>query len=273
MSNSHDWKLGTYINPLINEINQTINKWESDRKESWQSYSALQGICSELAEELDEIDEPFTASEAFERIEQFADAITTSARYIDKHSYLDDIGHSGEDYKSYPDFIGFVEEKIEITLAKEVIHKIKTAAQRLVNLENDLTAYGRLKLSKNLKNFIEIVIQSYIWGYDAQCIIICRSAMENALRSAIDYETLIKHFGTNSKGTFFSLTDFIAAAKKENIIRERNAKNANTVRTRANAILHKDPRLTEDTEWIIFHTTDIISEIEGNNPIHTIDLF
>jgi hypothetical protein len=44
-----------------------------------------------------------------------------------------------------------------------------------------------VKLGKSAKEFWRLVKDSYVWGFDGPCIIICRSVIEDVLRSKIDY--------------------------------------------------------------------------------------
>ena len=176
---------------------------------------------------------------------------------------LTELGHDHTDYYFCRDFIQYTQESLQTYLAKESIAKLREAATRLTDLaENELYWLETLKLSEAARRFLQLLKMSYIWGFYAQCIIICRSVIEDVLRRKIDSE----------KHQAYCLYEYIEVAKREGLINSELANKSGDIRVRANKIIHDDPGLTKKARETIFDTIRIIYMLEtGKDPSH-IDL-
>jgi len=263
-----EWKQGSYQYPLEDCLLKALERWRSDRCASWANEIGSNDILDKC-EYLSDIIQPFEKQEIFKKIEEFAQIILNSRPGAGDSGPLTELGVEGDYYYGCRDFIQYTKESVQTYLAEALVNKLGEAASRLVDLAEDETfRIEGLKLTESAKGFLRLVINSYVWDFNAPCIIICRSVIEDVLRSKIDYDTCEKHLGKRlGRQQGFSLADYIDVARHEGFINEKLAKMAHGIRERANKVLHNDPRLTEKTEESISQTVRILCMLEtGKDP-------
>ena len=268
---THDtskWKKGSYQCTLADSLLKIINQWKLDREESWAVEGGVENISEEIAERIDS-EKLLTKAEVFEIIENMADSVIATSK---------DLGQCQSRKKKVGDWINifglandmhkYSEEHFEMFLARNMTEKLSSAAVRMMSLDGVMFSLDHLVLSPDVTNFLRLVIRTYIWGFDGECIILCCSAMEKAFANKVTYEMCEKQFGERlGKLQEFSLIGRIKIAKQEGLINERIAKEANEIRLRANAVLRNDPRLVEKVENTIHNTIEVISAItKGYDP-------
>jgi len=255
----HNWGRGTYRYPLRYSLERVINQWKSDRQESW-----AKGISEDIKDIIDDVEflldkRPLKKGEIFEIIEKCADAAIAASNNFDPMEF------AADNYGS-PGLIRYTIERLEAYFAENLIEKIEEAAKRLMSLENDLYYVRTIRLTPAVKDFLRLVRRSYLWGFDTECVILCRSAMEKALENRVTYEICEKYFGP-PRGGGYSLQDRIIAAKQEGILNDETAEIATNIRLRGNTALHEDPNATKDIYGTITDTIRAISVItDGFDP-------
>lgn len=147
-------------------------------------------------------------------------------------------------------------ERFAIHMSWEAIGKIEEGASRIFKLYNLVL---RSTPSKSTQQFLGRLSRCYIWGFDPECIILCRAVIDTAFKACVTYEICKDHCGKRDRGSF-SLKERIDAALKEGIIDEDIAKKAGTVRERGNQAVHRQPSITN--VWgIICDTVAVLERI------------
>jgi hypothetical protein len=265
-----EWKEGCYRQALEDYLLEAVEQWRHDRSASWSNALGTNDIL-DRCENLWDVIQPFEKQEIFKAIEHFGRCILESSPGIGDSGPLTQLGVDGEPYYSCPDFLHYTKESVQICLAEALAAKFGEAASRLVDLsEEEAWRTEGLKLSENAQKFLHLVWKTYVCGFDASCIAVCRSAIEEVLRNKIDDATLEKRFGKRgSHQQVFSLKDYIQVARLEGLLSEELAKEADTIRVRANKVLHTDPGLTEKTKESISMTVGILFMMDtGRDPWH-----
>jgi hypothetical protein len=256
----HNWGQGTYRYPLRYSLERAINQWKSDRQESW-----TKGIPENIKDIIDDIEaslgeRPLKKEEIFEIIEKCVEAAIATSNNFDPMEFV------ANNYAS-PGLIRYAMERLEAYFAENSIEKIEEAASRLMSLENELYITGNLHLTPAVKDFLQLVMRSYLWGFDAECIILCRSAMENAIKNRVTDDMCEKHLGPSTR-EHYSLPDRIFAAKREGILNDEITKIATSIKWRGDTTVHKDPNATKNIYGTITDTIRVISVItDGYDPV------
>lgn len=263
----NDWGEGTYRDSFKNHIKTAIDRWENDRRNSW----LRQEVPETITKVIDDLWEalggpPYEKQELFVMIEELAQAIISTSNKPEKSGALGKF--SGHNFNESVELFKYVEEHLAIYLAKNFINKINKAADRLVSLEYSLTIMENFKMNKTIAKFLTLVTRSYVWGFDAECIILCRSAMEKAIEDKVTYEMCENILGKRyGKQQNYVLADRIMVAQKEGLIEKEIAKIANNIRVRGNKVLHDDPNLTKTVFKTITDTIRVISIMTtGHDP-------
>jgi hypothetical protein len=247
----HNWGQGTYRYPLRYSLERAINQWENDRKESW----AKLGIPGDIKNIIGSLEEAFGGrllekEEIFKIVEKFAEAVMATSKTLAPIEFERDLINY---FYEETDLFRYAEERLEAHLAEDAIGKIEEAARRLTSLDYELYIIGNLHSTPAVTDFLQLVMRSYLWGFDTECIILCRSAMENAIKNRV--------------GSGYRLVDLIDVAKREGILNDETAKIATSIRLRGNNALHKDPNSTKDIRRTIKETVKIISVVaDGHDP-------
>jgi len=262
-----DWKKGCYRDALDDFLKNAIYEWKRDREISWSSGGPAEDI-EDIVENLEgATEEPLQKQEVFDKIEELAEAIFKSSLKFGDSQHLSNLGHDLTVYFFCPEFVKHTGESLEPHLAGSIIAKLSEAANRLVNLgEDGLWAFEQVPLSSMVKKFLRSAIRSYVWGFDAQCLAFCRSAIEDVLGSKL--RDVYKERGETFDEYNNSLHGYIIFAEQEGLLDKEYVQKARDVRIRANHVLHRDPGLIERTQDTIHKTAQVIAVIEtGSDPL------
>ena len=264
----NDWGEGTYRDSLKNHIKTAIERWENDRRNSW----LRQEVSETITKVIDDLCEafggrPYEKQELFEMIEDFAQAIISTSNKPEESGALGKFSGQQNYFYDTVELFKYVEEHLAIHLAKSVINKINKAAERWASLEMSLGIMEECKMNRTIADFLKLITGSYVWGFDAECTVLCRSAMEKAIKDKVTYEmceNFEKRFG-KQKG--YGLCTRIKVAQREGLIDEEIAKIAHAIRLRGNKVLHNDPKLTETVSETLRGTVRVIAIMTtGHDP-------
>jgi len=152
-------------------------------------------------------------------------------------------------------------ERLHIKVAWDAVSKIKEGADKMLKLY-------RLVLkdspSKATQSFLSRLSRCYVWGFDPECIILCRSIIDAAFRDSIDDEICKRQgqYSTNSKGEYyFTLSNRIKAAFKEGIIDRRAKDMAFRIKERGDKAVHYQPDITKQVWETIYDTVVVLEKI------------
>jgi len=237
---------GWYLEPLSGFLDLMTQNWEADRQAYWEDKGGPEGVKN--------------GKVAFEKIKMLSDGLFESSQNIGDDTYLvgvaKDIGAIACMFEEKDMLVQYLAEQLELHLVSGFLPRIENGAIKLISLFRVLSYLESFTLNKSVLDFLRLVIRNYVWGFDTECVILCRSAMEMAIRERISDEMCEKHLG-NRRGQY-TLVDRIAVAGKENLLSDKEVKVAHSIRERGNTALHKDPGVTKDIIGTIKMTTVLI---------------
>ncbi len=92
--------------------------------------------------------------------------------------------------------------------------------------------------------FLALVGRTFVWGFDAECVIVCRGAIDTAFRDKVPI-SLLESRRKKDPNRDYGLQDRIEAACPH-LISEQLRKDAHTVRCRGDKAIHFSPNATRD---------------------------
>jgi hypothetical protein len=138
------------------------------------------------------------------------------------------------------------------------------AGDRLIAGANRILQLGTLLLNQTPANatlrFLRRIARCYIWGFDAECIILCRGAIDTAFKGAVSDAVCDKH-GLNRAAYGHTLTNRINAALKERMIDDATKRAAFQVNTPATRAAHENPDEATRVLRVIKDTRDVIQRL------------
>jgi len=263
---------GGYEFDLDLQLETTIQTYEEDRGQFWEEANP-----AELA----------VAKVAFAQAENIADALLKSTDTLLPHGELPDV-ESGlgvdrtsflQDITTYKTLVlqvynelGFspppsemyhleiagrpeegplklVWERLCIKLAWDSVGSIRDGALRILKLWELLLD---IQPGKGTLSFLQRVGRCFIWGFDPECIILCRGVLDTAFRHALSDED--RDFG---------LAKNIVAAFNSNLLDKPTRALAFAVKTRGDKAVHNDPHATKDVAGTIRDTLIVLRRLEG----------
>jgi len=273
-----DENKGFYDFDLDIQLETQIDSYEQDRQRYWEALGDFSAIQFDQAERFAEA--VLKNSEKLIPIEEM-DGDLSKLQYEMKKSpkkfdkRITEILNSGlpsekktalicdvlkdypEDPRSEDSPLKLVWERFVIKMSWEAVGKIEEGAKKIFQLYNLVLCSTP---SKSTQQFLGRLSRCYIWGFDPECIILCRAVIETAFNDSVTYEICEKHCRKHSQIGDFSLKDRIEAALKDSIIDKDIAKKAQTVRQRGNQAAHRQPSITN--VWgIICDTVAILERI------------
>jgi hypothetical protein len=148
---------------------------------------------------------------------------------------------------------------------------IRASSERIWRLYMDLQFLRKIKdlVRNSLKIAIQRMIQLYAFGQDAACILMCRTAIELALKEKIRYHTLEKY--NKAKG-HCTINDRLIIAQKEKLISEKAIKMAQDTVLRANQIAHEDPGLSANAGKYVGNTMGLLTAVLIGKCLHAMSI-
>ncbi|MBA7623137.1 hypothetical protein ES703_30530 [subsurface metagenome] len=275
---------GFYEYELINNLEGQIDLYEGDRDTYWGNQSETGTI-------------DFTIE--FDRAERFAKAVLTNAKQLipvqeidgdlsnlqyeiskptDINKKLNDILNSDllwdkkrnlmvELFKDFPipqcedSPLRLVWERFIIDMSWEAIQKIEGGASRIFQLYNLVLCSAP---SKSTQTFLSRLSRCFVWGFDPECIILCRAVIDTGFRDFVHYEICEKHgqYHTNSKGEhYYNLANRIIAAFREGIIDAWIKQKAFIIKERGDKAVHDQPGIMKNVWGTICDTIAVLERI------------
>jgi len=153
----------------------------------------------------------------------------------------------------------YVWERLEANLAHDFAREVlELGATRTLQLWGLILSEA--ELPKNTIEFLSRVSRCFIWGFDAECVILCRSAIDTHLRETISDSLCDKYEGPSPKHGY-TLVHRIHAAYKARCIDERGKKAAIAVKQRGKTIAHYDSNAVKDVFGTIKNALIVISQL------------
>ncbi|MCK4293156.1 MAG: DUF4145 domain-containing protein [Planctomycetes bacterium] len=148
-------------------------------------------------------------------------------------------------------------ERLCIKLAWDMTEKVEVGANRILQLYN---LGMETKPFDTTLVFLRRVSRCFIWGFDPECVILCRGVIDSAFRSAVDDEICKRHI-RGKPPRFWRLFDRIKAAFKEGLISKDAKDAAYRIKTRGNNAVHHDPNIYKHALDTIRDTLLVLEEL------------
>lgn len=157
-------------------------------------------------------------------------------------------------------------EIIDDSLGVFVIEAQAKAENRIHDLIGFMQTHP---VSKPTKRYLRRITECYLFGFDEQCIIMCRSALESALMQFIPNDKCEKHMPKEGFA-HYSLNDRIEVAEKLGLFPCEFFEIVRYIKNTANDLIHPDRyksvTVTDDVvRDILMKTVVCISFLEGDN--------
>jgi hypothetical protein len=147
-------------------------------------------------------------------------------------------------------------EGLAIDLAREAVDiMIPDGATRILQL---MQLAVEARVSAPTVAFLRRVSRCFIWGFDTECVILCRSAIDTAFRESID--DLLCEQRSERPRHGYTLSNRIEAAHPS-VIDKSTYESARIVRDRGDKTVHYDPEATKDILGTIRHCMKVIQSL------------
>lgn len=185
---------------------------------------------------------------------------------IEQFGCIDDIDQFIKVIQEWPNNsteIQLYEETIHQHLARTVIKALPIAVTRFRNLGHCFS-FSR-QMSERARNFLKRLARCYLFGFDNECIIMCRTILDVEFEAEISSDDCIGKRETNkfnrNNQPLFDLYDRIFVAKELGRIDEITYKLADDVRKQGNNAVHKNPTPDIDSLMIIQNALTVIDKL------------
>jgi hypothetical protein len=146
-------------------------------------------------------------------------------------------------------------ESFLIELAHDAIERIGSGSVRMLEL-------SQLIVDANpptpTLNYLRRISACFIWGFDAECIILCRSALDTAFREKVSDEICEQVFNAAEERDF-GLLARIMAAHRRGMISDGTRDTAVRVKDRGDKAVHYDPDATKDVLGTVRDTMKVLA--------------
>jgi len=153
--------------------------------------------------------------------------------------------------------LGYLCEQLFLELLGQAVGMCEKGTRRLLDLSMMTIVAAP---AKPTADFLRRVSRCYLWGFDPECIILCRSVLDTAFREAVSDERCESALGL-PKGCEFSLSNRIEVAYKKGLISRRARQAAHRVKHRGNKAVHDNPRATQDVHGTVVDTLTVLKAI------------
>lgn len=150
-----------------------------------------------------------------------------------------------------------VREAIQLRLATELQSDLGAMTSRCEELSEEL--FGNRPGPRVMK-FLQRLTRCYVAGFFPECVILCRSVLESAVRERFEMADL--DLPENEKGHSDMRTK-LNAAERFGLISAKARKDAWMIWIRGNRAIHEDIRVTKDVVGTIAMTRGVLAEIYG----------
>jgi hypothetical protein len=279
----------SYRHDLVVGLETEIQNWQDEREQYWaglleEAPSALADVIYDQAERF--ATAVLTNTEQLLSTEQLDDDLRTldgaaSAMKEWEHMYnreAKEIMDSKEswdnkgkrladlfrqrppDAKDENSPLRLVWERLCIQMAESAVAKIETGADRIVQLYRLVLQSSP---SVSTRAFLSRLSRCYIFGFDCECVILCRSVIDTAFRKKVSDQICERHLGKRRRCQF-TLTDRIHAAWKEGILDNKMKDIVVAVKQRGDKAVHYQPDITKDVWQTIRDTVIVLEKLHQN---------
>lgn len=140
-------------------------------------------------------------------------------------------------------------DRVEIDLAWQAIRSHFDARDRVQQL---VLLFSQHRPTERAAAYLDRTVRLYLWGFDAEVAILCRSTLEAALEERIDAEAM-ESCGFRARGKFgFTAQQYIDAAGSLGIFADGIDTIAHELRTVGNSAVHAAPGLQINAFELLF---------------------
>ena len=136
-------------------------------------------------------------------------------------------------------------ESLTISLTETAVCDVAGQAMRHIQL---LDLLLKEEPPRSVHRYLRLVSRCFLSGFEAECVICCRSAIDEALQEALTEEGC-------------SIPARIMAARKHGLLSDEGQKKALEVVSRGNKAVHGDPYATRDVFETLQYTLAVIREL------------
>lgn len=273
--NGNHHGVGSYRHPLERVVVQAIEQWNRDRDaslskdprvsmviDSWESVFTTDGHLSE--------------ERVVIMVENAADVAVRMMEIPDKscEDNMEDLC-CVLNALILPGMCELFEESLHVRLARRGIIATK-AADRLCSLVQWLGCVTDVPMCVTAKAYLRIAVREYVNGSDAACIVMCASALEQTIRSAVLDDLCERLHGRKDRYAFGERVGIArdqrffdrGSARSEKVTNHSFANAMETVWIRRNKVVHDDPAVTEKVDDTVRDTLHVIAALAtGRDPL------
>jgi len=151
-------------------------------------------------------------------------------------------------------------ERLFIDLAWDAVAKVDEGTRRIFKLY-ELVLQTRPSLAS--QKFLARLGRCYVWGFDSECVILCRAILDTAFRDAVREEICEKELRKKKPKYDFALYERIKAAQKAGIIDRKTRELAVQVKERGVKAVHYQPDITADVFGTIRDTLTVLEKLNA----------
>lgn len=164
-----------------------------------------------------------------------------------------------KDDSNPPEFpLDLIHESLSIIFSKEIVNKINQAVNRAIELHRLSTS---LDLDSSTKQFLARLSNCYIWEFDPECVMLCRSVIDTAYREKIPDSLCEKYYPRREVWDDFGLAKRIKVAQKEKFIDDYISTISFKIKDIGNTAIHHQPNITNDVIETIKDTMIILRQL------------
>lgn len=166
-----------------------------------------------------------------------------------------------QDPQSEESPLKLVWERFIIDMSHEAIGKIEEGALRIFRLYKLVLQSTPIAPTQQ---FLGRLCHCFIWGFDQECVILCRAVIDTGFREFVSEDICEKHrqYHDNSKGEhYYTLANRIIASLQEGIIDKEIKQKAFTIKDRGDKAVHYQPGITKDVWGTICDTVAVLERI------------
>jgi hypothetical protein len=259
------WRVGSYQYPLEAVIAATVEQWMSDRAISWVKHPHANAIIEEMGSYYS--GPLFSKDEVFDIADKCAKSLICM---MDRPNMQDP---ESEDplvivlNAPNEELSNIIKEHLQAELMVRGIGD-RNAAGRLFQLASARFILSGVELHPDVVNYFGRAVRTYVRGLDAECIALCRSALEAALEARVSYDTCVERLGPrNKREGRYTLRDRLHIARLEGLLNGELTKVVEAICERANKVLHEDAKLTQRVDSTIHETARVVCALTtGHDP-------
>jgi hypothetical protein len=150
----------------------------------------------------------------------------------------------------------------EHELAKESIGMLAIASDRIWRLFATLFIIKDLDINDRVLKYLKRVFRCYVWGFDPECIIMCRGVVEKTIEDIVTFDMCMEMLGERKgqdKDRWYTLQDRLCIAKKKNYITDEMETLIYAIKEKGNKAVHHATWLIEDMLITIKDTCKILA--------------